>query len=61
LRFAVLTGGTPGQWTEQTITNVRGPVSITGLTPGTTYAFQVRALGAKGYTAWSDSTTRMVI
>lgn len=29
------------------------------LTPGTTYAFQVRALGPLGYTDYSDSVTRM--
>ena len=33
--------------------------SVTGLTPGTIYAFQVRAMGRLGYTDWSDSATRM--
>ena len=36
-------------------------VTINGLTPGTTYLFQVRALGRSGYTDWSDSATRMSI
>jgi hypothetical protein len=34
---------------------------IGGLTPGTTYAIQVRAYGQLGYTEYSDSATRMVI
>ena len=34
-------------------------ITVTGLTPGTTYAFQMRALGRLGYTDWSDSVTRM--
>ena len=35
-------------------------VSLSGfLTAGATYAFQVRALGKLGYTAWSDSANRM--
>ena len=34
---------------------------VEGLMPGTTYAFQVRALGRLGYTDWSDSTTRMPV
>jgi len=31
--------------------------TISNLTPGATYAFQVRALGRLGYTDWSDSMT----
>jgi len=34
---------------------------VTGLTSGTDYAFQVRALGRLGYTDWSDSVTRVSI
>jgi len=30
-----------------------------GLTPGSTYGFQVQALGATGYTAWSTMETIM--
>ncbi len=59
LRSAVLTGATPGPWTSGILATVRTPVN--NLTPGTTYAFQVRALGPLGYTDWSDSATRMCI
>ena len=51
--------GKPGSWTNlPPFTNSRSFI-VTGLTPGTTYAFQVRALGRLGYTDWSDSANRM--
>jgi len=59
LRYATLTGGVPGPWTVLLFSKVKPPVSVTSLTPGTTYAFQVQALGSLGTTAWSDSITKM--
>ena len=50
--------GKPGSWTELAVTVIRSVV-VNGLTPGTTYAFQVRALGRAGYTNWSDSVMRI--
>jgi len=47
---AIGSGGTPGEWLTQLLTSVKSPVPFSGLTPGTTYAFQVRALGKLGYT-----------
>jgi len=36
--------------------------TITGLTPGTTYAIQVRALGGStGSGDWSDTVTRICV
>ena len=61
VQYAPVSNGTPASWTEVTVTAAQKPVSITGLTPGITYAFQVRALGPLGYTDWSDSATRMSI
>ena len=61
VRFAALTNGTPGSWITQTVTQARKAVTFNGLTPGTTYSFQVRALGKAGYTDWSDSANRMSI
>jgi hypothetical protein len=52
-------GATPTQWTEQLIGSKK-PVMVTGLTPGTVYMFQIRALGRVGLTDWSDPVTRMV-
>jgi Fibronectin type III domain len=51
--------GKPGSWTELAPVTVIRSIIVNGLTPGTTYAFQVRALGRAGYTNWSDSVTRM--
>jgi Fibronectin type III domain len=60
MRYAPFNGeGTLGPWITNTVTTVRVPTVLNGLTPGTTYAFQVRALGKLGYTDWSDSVTRM--
>jgi len=52
-------GGVPPTWTEQYITSTK-PMLIGGLTPGTIYTFQVRALGPLGFTDWSDAVNRMV-
>jgi hypothetical protein len=56
---AVVNGAAPSSWTSKVITKVKPPVGIEGLTPGTIYAIQVRALGPVGYTAWTDSATCM--
>jgi Fibronectin type III domain len=59
VRFAALgADGKPGTWTEQPSAAIRS-ITVIGLTPGTTYAFQVRALGRLGNTDWSDSATRI--
>ena len=50
--------GKPGTWTEMPATGARS-ITVNGLTPGTNYAFQMRALGRAGYTDWSDSVTRI--
>jgi hypothetical protein len=52
-------GGTPTAWTTETFASARIAVPIAGLTPGTNYAFQVRAFGKLGYTDWSDSVLRI--
>jgi hypothetical protein len=54
-------GGTPGNWTEQPVGKTRRPALVTGLTPGTNYVFQVRAVTSTGYTDWSESVTRICI
>jgi hypothetical protein len=51
-------GGVPATWIEDVITSSK-PFIITNLTPGTVYAFQVKALGRMGYTDWSDPINRM--
>ena len=60
LRSAVTdNGSTPLAWTTEIVTGVKTPVTMTGLKPGTNYAFQVRTLGKSGYSDWSDSATFM--
>jgi hypothetical protein len=61
VHFAPVVNGLPGTWTTETMAIARKPLTITGLTPGTTYAFQVRAFGKAGWTDWSASATRMAI
>jgi hypothetical protein len=54
-------GGAVGPWqTGGSFTNSRSMI-ITGLTPGTSYAFQVRAFGSGGYTDWSDAVTHICV
>ena len=60
LHYAVAVNGTAvPPWTTEVVTGVRTPVTLIGLTPGTTYAFQVRSLGKSGYSDWSDPVTFM--
>jgi len=63
VRMAVVcAGNTPGPWqTAGLFTNSRS-MTINGLTPGTTYMFQVRAVGGStGYSDWSNPTSRMCV
>ena len=59
LRYAPLTGTTPGPWTTLNIANIKKAISIANLTSGTAYAFQAQALGMLGLSAWTDSSTIM--
>ena len=58
LRYGIVVNGEPPQaWVNQPVTRVKTPITISGLTPTATYAFQVRTLLESGYTDWSDSVT----
>ena len=60
LRYALQgAGGASGPWTSQPVTRVRPHNLVTGLTPGGTYEFQVRALGHLGFTDWSNPFPKM--
>jgi hypothetical protein len=60
LRFAAVVNGAPSSvWTTQPVAITRTPAVVTGLTPGTIYAFQVRSLTQSGFSDWSDSVTLM--
>jgi hypothetical protein len=56
---AVVNGAPPSSWTSKVTPKTRPPIGFQGLTPGTVYAFQVRAQGKVGFTDWTDSTTCM--
>ena len=60
LRYAAMANGTPGAWTVVQKLSSK-PYQLDGLTPGTVYAFQVRALNNLGFTNWSDSITKMAV
>ena len=57
----VVAGGVPGSWTSKPVAGIKPPFLITGLTPGTTYVFQARALTKTGYSDWSESVTRIAL
>jgi hypothetical protein len=60
LRWATVpAGGVPANWITIPLTHIRPATLISDLTPGTVYAFQVRALADSRFTDWSDSVTFM--
>ena len=59
---AVGAGGTaPASWTIVELPSARPSPVISGLIPGTTYSFQVRAFGKLGWTDWSEPINKMSI
>src|SRR5262249_21783310 len=54
-------GGTPAAWNSQPLANVRTPATISGLTPGTTYIIQVRAVTKAGYSDYGQPLAQMVL
>jgi hypothetical protein len=58
LRYGVVTtpGTPPASWTTQLVTGSK-KIAVSNLTPGSNFAFSVRALGRLGYTDWSDPIT----
>jgi hypothetical protein len=54
-------GVAPGARTTQPVTNIRSAVIVSGLTPGTTYAFQARAVVNSAYTDFGDPVTQVAV
>jgi hypothetical protein len=53
-------GNVPGPWQAAGLFTSSRSISINGLTPGTTYVLQVRAIGGStGYSDWSNPVSRM--
>ena len=63
LRYATVPtgGGTPTAWSSQGTTTIKQPITLTGLTPGTCYVFQARALTKTGWTDWGDPLNRITV
>ena len=49
-------GAPPATWTTLPLAGTK-TATVSNLTPGASYAFQVRGLGKLGYSDWSDSVT----
>lgn len=60
LRYAAapLPGAPQAEWTTVLLANAK-PATVSNLTPGTNYTFQVCAWNNLGFTDWSDPITRM--
>ena len=53
-------GNVPGPWQAAGLYTAARSMTIDGLIPGTTYVFQVRAVGGSNrYTDWSNPVSRM--
>ena len=53
-------GNVPGPWQAAGLFTASRSITIAGLAPGTTYVFQVRAVGGStGYSDWSNPVSRM--
>jgi len=57
---ALSSDNVPGDWQAAGLFTGARAIRIAGLVPGTTYMFQVRAVGGSaGYSDWSNSVSRM--
>jgi hypothetical protein len=54
-------GALPTTWSSMPIDNLKLPATVTGLTPGTTYVFQARAVTQNGYSNWGDPIARIAV
>lgn len=61
VRYAPMTGGSPGAWTNVPVPKINVTTTISGLTPAVTYAFETQSLGSIGLSDWSDTTTIICI
>ena len=52
-------GGATGPWQQNGFFSNSRSMLINGLTPGTSYTFQVRAMGRAGFSDWSDSVSHV--
>ena len=50
----------PTAWTTLPLANVKTPATISGLTPGTTYSIQARAVTKAGYSDYGQPIVKIV-
>ena len=48
-------------WISSLIPSTHPPATVSNLTPGTIYQFEVRVLSKKGWSDWSGNATRMAV
>ena len=57
-QYQIIDKDGPGEWIDAGLFSSTRGMTITGLTPGTLYSFQVRAVGGSlGYSQWSDAVS----
>jgi hypothetical protein len=54
-------GALPTAWSSMPVASIKNPATVTGLTPGTTYVFQARAVTQNGYSNWGDPIARIAV
>jgi len=54
-------GALPTAWTTIPVTAIKSPVTISNLTPATTYVFQARAVVNGGYSDYGDPIARIAV
>ena len=54
-------GALPTAWSSMPVASIKTPATVTGLTPGTTYVFQARAVTHDGYSNWGDPIARIAV
>jgi hypothetical protein len=60
VRLAICIGNAPGPWQAAAVFTNSRSMTVDGLTPGTTYMFQVRSVGGSTrYSDWSNPVLRM--
>jgi hypothetical protein len=59
IRYAIAASpnAVPDSWTIELFIAQRNPYSISGLQPGATYVFQIRAFGKLGFSDWGAAAT----
>ena len=62
VRYAAIGGGAgESPWESAGLFTNSRSMTVSRLTPGTTYVFQVRAIGSSGYSDWSDSVSHICV